>query len=103
MTLELSQLRFSRIIFQYSHRPISALNLAPDPRLAPTTLNATQPFIMLGQDYQAVQVEIESPETSEFRVCVSYSEKRTDSGYLLQYISIENDRLSSALIPEETV
>ncbi|GAA5988713.1 hypothetical protein JCM5350_001988 [Sporobolomyces pararoseus] len=63
MTLELSQLRFSRIIFQYSHRPISALNLAPDPRLAPTTLDATQPFIMLGQDYQAVQVEIESPET----------------------------------------
>ncbi|GAA5964623.1 hypothetical protein JCM3765_007645 [Sporobolomyces pararoseus] len=63
MTLELSQLRFSRIIFQYSHRPISALNLAPDPRLAPATLDSTQPFIMLGQDYQAVQVEIESPET----------------------------------------
>ncbi|GAA5902878.1 transport protein particle complex II subunit TRS130 [Sporobolomyces salmoneus] len=63
MTLELSQLRFSRIIFQYSHRPISSLNLAPDPRLAPTTLETIQPSIMLGQDFQAVHVEVESPET----------------------------------------
>ncbi|GAA5937732.1 transport protein particle complex II subunit TRS130 [Sporobolomyces koalae] len=63
LSLELSQLRFSRIIFQYSHRPISARNLAPDPRLAPTVPDAKQPYILLGQDFQAVQIEIESPET----------------------------------------
>ncbi|GAA5881145.1 hypothetical protein JCM16303_004817 [Sporobolomyces ruberrimus] len=63
LTLELSQLRFSRIIFQYSHRPISALNLAPDPRLAPTSIKGNQPYILLGQDFQAVQFDIKSPET----------------------------------------
>ncbi|GAA5838208.1 hypothetical protein JCM5353_006041 [Sporobolomyces roseus] len=63
LALELSQLRFSRIIFQYSHRPISARNLAPDPRLAPSIPDTDQPYILLGQDFQAVQVEIEPPET----------------------------------------
>ncbi|GAA6060213.1 hypothetical protein JCM10212_002292 [Sporobolomyces blumeae] len=63
LSLELSQLRFSRIIFQYSHRPISSRNLAPDPRLAPMQPDMKQPSITLEQDYQAVQVEIEAVET----------------------------------------
>ncbi|GAA5867144.1 hypothetical protein JCM1840_001497 [Sporobolomyces johnsonii] len=57
LALELSQLRFSRIIFQYSHRPISSRNLAPDPRLAPVT--GKQPFLYVRQDYQAVQISTE--------------------------------------------
>ncbi|GAA5971043.1 hypothetical protein JCM21900_002788 [Sporobolomyces salmonicolor] len=57
LALELSQLRFSRIIFQYSHRPISSRNLAPDPRLAPVT--DKQPFLYVRKDYQALQISTE--------------------------------------------
>ncbi|BGP50119.1 hypothetical protein JCM10450v2_006030 [Rhodotorula kratochvilovae] len=60
LTLELSQLRFSRIIFQYSHRPVSARNLAPDPRSVPTT-PGKQPALFLPPDHQAVTVYTEEP------------------------------------------
>lgn len=97
LSLELSQLRFSRIIFQYSHRPISAQNLAPDPRLAPTTSTMEQPYILLGQDFQAVQVEIESPETSQStRTVPRCGLAKADTTTTLQFISIVNARFSYA-------
>ncbi|BGP18137.1 hypothetical protein JCM10213v2_006192 [Rhodosporidiobolus nylandii] len=58
LLLELSQLRFSRIIFQYSHRP--------DPNKAaasPFSLPAKQPFLLLPRDYQAVHIFTEEPDT----------------------------------------
>lgn len=61
LTLELSQLRFSRIIFQYSHRPVSDRNLAPDPRIVPVS-PGKQPSIYLPPDHQAVTVYTEEPD-----------------------------------------
>ncbi|BGP09807.1 hypothetical protein JCM10049v2_005681 [Rhodotorula toruloides] len=61
LTLELSQLRFSRIIFQYSHRPVSTRNLAPDPRQVPVT--DKQPAIFLPPDQQAVHISVEEPHS----------------------------------------
>ncbi|GEM10221.1 transmembrane protein [Rhodotorula toruloides] len=61
LTLELSQLRFSRIIFQYSHRPVSTRNLAPDPRQVPVT--DKQSAVFLPPDQQAVHVFIEEPRS----------------------------------------
>ncbi|BGP01777.1 hypothetical protein NBRC10513v2_005416 [Rhodotorula toruloides] len=61
LTLELSQLRFSRIIFQYSHRPVSTRNLAPDPRQVPVT--DKQPAIFLPPDQQAVHIFVEEPNS----------------------------------------
>lgn len=65
VTLELSQLRFSRIIFQYSHRPPSAVNLAPDPRIVPSSASSTptkQPTLFLPPDHQAVAISTDEPE-----------------------------------------
>jgi len=62
LALELSQIRFSRIIFQYSHRPISPRNLAPDPRNAPLT--AQQPHVHFPRDHQALDIYTELPRTS---------------------------------------
>lgn len=64
LALELSQIRFSRIIFQYSHRPISPRNLAPDPRNAPLT--AQQPHVHFPRDHHALDIYTELPRTSEF-------------------------------------
>ncbi|GAA5999266.1 transport protein particle complex II subunit TRS130 [Rhodotorula paludigena] len=61
LTLELSQLRFSRIIFQYSHRPVSDRNLAPDPRIVPVS-PGKQPSIYLSPDHQAVTMYTEEPD-----------------------------------------
>ncbi|ORY76938.1 trafficking protein particle complex subunit 10 [Leucosporidium creatinivorum] len=61
LALELSQIRFSRIIFQYSHRPISPRNLAPDPRNAPLT--AQQPHVHFPRDHQALDIYTELPRT----------------------------------------
>ncbi|GAA5906420.1 hypothetical protein JCM8208_004655 [Rhodotorula glutinis] len=63
LTLELSQLRFSRIIFQYSHRPPSTRNLAPDPRLVPTVPGNKQPSLFLAPDHQAVVVSTDEPDS----------------------------------------
>ncbi|KAM0751302.1 hypothetical protein T439DRAFT_325449 [Meredithblackwellia eburnea MCA 4105] len=60
LALELSQIRFSRIIFQYSHRPVSNRNLAPDPRNLPLT--AQQPIIHFPRDPQALNVYTELPK-----------------------------------------
>ncbi|KPV71634.1 uncharacterized protein RHOBADRAFT_56475 [Rhodotorula graminis WP1] len=62
LTLELSQLRFSRIIFQYSHRPPSTRNLAPDPRIVPTA-PGKQPSLFLAPDHQAVVVSTDEPDS----------------------------------------
>ncbi|GAA5847602.1 hypothetical protein JCM3766R1_000806 [Sporobolomyces carnicolor] len=98
MTLELSQLRFSRIIFQYSHRPISALNLAPDPRLAPASLDSPQPFIVLGQDFQAVHVEVEAPDTihldRERRVIVCVDPGRNSLTRVTLTLDVETDAMT---------
>ena len=63
LALELSQIRFSRIIFQYSHRPVSSRNLAPDPRN--TSSLSKQPMIRFPRDHQALEAYIETPELSE--------------------------------------
>ncbi|GAA6031407.1 hypothetical protein JCM8097_005646 [Rhodosporidiobolus ruineniae] len=62
LLLELSQLRFSRIIFQYSHRPVSPHNLAPDPRNVPTTTGG-QPSLFFPQDHEALHVFTDDPMT----------------------------------------
>ncbi|GAA5990656.1 hypothetical protein JCM11641_001264 [Rhodosporidiobolus odoratus] len=49
--LDLSQLRFSRIIFQYSHLRASSLTSA-----------SARPSIFLAQDHQAVRLSVEQPE-----------------------------------------
>lgn len=64
LALELSQIRFSRIIFQYSHRPVSARNLAPDPRNLPQ-VGGKQPVIYFPRDLQAMNVYTELPRASE--------------------------------------
>ncbi|GAA6024476.1 hypothetical protein JCM10207_004507 [Rhodosporidiobolus poonsookiae] len=56
IVLELSQLRFSRIIFQYSHRQAS-----PRDDHAPFGIG-TQPSLLLQPDYQAVRVFTEEPD-----------------------------------------
>lgn len=63
LALELSQIRFSRIIFQYSHRPVSNRNLAPDPRNLP--LGGQQPIIHFPRDPQALNVYTELPRASQ--------------------------------------
>ena len=65
LSLELSQLRFSRIIFQYSHRPVSARNLAPDPRNLPIALR--QPVVYFSRDFRAVDIFVEEPDSSELQ------------------------------------
>ncbi|SCV73847.1 BQ2448_6277 [Microbotryum intermedium] len=60
LLLELSQIRFSRIIFQYSHRPVSSRNLAPDPRNMPLTAGK-QPVAFFPRDYQALDVTCRIP------------------------------------------
>lgn len=64
LSLELSQIRFSRIIFQYSHRPISSRNLAPDPRNAPSGATTKQPVVHFARDRQALDVYLELPRAS---------------------------------------
>ncbi|KAL8287387.1 hypothetical protein RQP46_003839 [Phenoliferia psychrophenolica] len=61
LSLELSQIRFSRIIFQYSHRPVSSRNLAPDLRTLPQGGSHQQPVIYFPRDLQAVNVYTEPP------------------------------------------
>ncbi|GAA5867425.1 hypothetical protein JCM8547_007499 [Rhodosporidiobolus lusitaniae] len=53
LLLELSQLRFSRIIFQYSHRPTSSSSATspPDP----------QPCLFVPRDHQSLQVSTDDP------------------------------------------
>lgn len=63
LALELSQVRYSRIIFQYSHRPISPQNLAPDPRFTPHT--PSQPIVVFLRDRQALDIYLEVPRASE--------------------------------------
>ncbi|SDA01500.1 BZ3500_MvSof-1268-A1-R1_Chr10-1g02728 [Microbotryum saponariae] len=60
LLLELSQIRFSRIIFQYSHRPVSSRNLAPDPRNMPL-IAGKQPVAFFPRDYQALDVTCRVP------------------------------------------
>ncbi|SGY18944.1 BQ5605_C014g07514 [Microbotryum silenes-dioicae] len=60
LLLELSQIRFSRIIFQYSHRPVSSRNLAPDPRNMPLKAGK-QPVAFFPRDYQALDVTCRVP------------------------------------------
>ena len=63
LALELSQIRFSRIIFQYSHRSVSGRNLAPDLRSLPTHAGGQQPVIYFPRDLQALNVYSESPRS----------------------------------------
>ncbi|KAI5476177.1 hypothetical protein MNV49_000338 [Pseudohyphozyma bogoriensis] len=60
VSLELSQIRFSRIIFQYSHRPVAPNNLAPDPRNLPITKK--QPIVYFPRDPQALSIYTEPPQ-----------------------------------------
>ncbi|GAA5886852.1 hypothetical protein JCM6882_005915 [Rhodosporidiobolus microsporus] len=60
LLLELSQLRFSRIIFQYSHRPLSRQHTAVDFRSA--SIAAKQPALLVPVDYQAVLIDVEEPD-----------------------------------------
>ncbi|GAA5838645.1 hypothetical protein JCM11251_003252 [Rhodosporidiobolus azoricus] len=60
LRLELSQLRFSRIIFQYSHRPPAAQHPVSDIRLAASPQR--QPYLTILPDHQAVHVELEEPD-----------------------------------------
>lgn len=50
LSLELSQIRFSRIIFQYSHRP------------QPSAAGAKQPVVHFPPDHQALDVFAELPK-----------------------------------------
>lgn len=58
VTLELSQLRFSRIIFQYSHRakPADETALPPHPRQT----------LYLPSDLEAVRITLEEPPAGQF-------------------------------------
>ena len=66
LSLELSQIRFSRIIFQYSHRLFSERNLAPDPHFTPHSSN--QPFVIFERDRQALDIYLELPRASTYSV-----------------------------------
>jgi len=70
LALELSQIRFSRIIFQYSHRPpvpVRPGNATPQPGLAGSAApGARQPGVWFPRDHQAVDVYTELPEASEY-------------------------------------
>lgn len=73
LALELSQIRFSRIIFQYSHRPISSRNLAPDPRNAPSASTTKQPVVHFARDRQALDAYLELPRASAYLLVASSS------------------------------
>lgn len=97
LALELSQIRFSRIIFQYSHRPVSNRNLAPDPRNLP--LGGQQPIIHFPRDPQALNVYTELPRASQpnlYLPRLDYPNSDLFCSRFAQSTSINTDESSSA-------
>ncbi|KAM0790185.1 hypothetical protein ACM66B_005503 [Microbotryomycetes sp. NB124-2] len=98
LALELSQLRFSRIIFQYSHRPVSARNLAPDPRNLP--INTRQPVLYFQRDFRAVDVWAEGPQRIDLRqsrhvvLCISTGRNRLNKLVLSGSCNLDNVSLA---------
>jgi hypothetical protein len=90
LLLELSQLRFSRIIFQYSHRPPSP------PPLQSTYIRPVvnkQPSLLVHRDYQAVHIYIEDPESGKSALPAP---KRALITAFLQSTSMRTAKSSSA-------
>lgn len=61
LALELSQIRFSRIIFQYSHRPNALSKTTPDWKFSPQS--SEQPAVHFPRDPQALDIYTEFPQS----------------------------------------
>ncbi|KAK4048148.1 hypothetical protein OIO90_005912 [Microbotryomycetes sp. JL221] len=101
LALELSQIRFSRIIFQYSHRPISARNLAPDPRHLPITLR--QPMVFFERDFQAVDLSVEPAQRSKARSRSSLPTIVGEDRHTIRMQDLEYYTSRSRAVPERAL
>ncbi|KAK4046679.1 hypothetical protein OIV83_005882 [Microbotryomycetes sp. JL201] len=98
LSLDLSQMRFSRIIFQYSHRPVSARNLAPEPRNLP--INMRQPVVYFQRDFRAVDIWVESPQRIDLQkprtviICIFTGRRRLNKLIVTGVCDLERTNLA---------
>lgn len=96
LALELSQIRYSRIIFQYSHRPPVAGrpgNGTPVVGgLAGMVAGGRQPQVWFPRDERAVDVWMEGAEASELISLTSDRQEHTDTALHWGAVYLDRDR-----------